>query len=74
MARGLGTTPSAIAEREGRGTMNSRQASHHDLVSRLLNGAAVTMILLAIATATAEGTAYAHILGELLAPIAGALK
>jgi hypothetical protein len=54
--------------------MNARQASHHDLVSRLLNGAAVTMILLAIATATAEGTAYAHILGELLVPIAGALR
>jgi hypothetical protein len=27
-----------------------------------------------IATATAEGTAYAHILGELLVPIAGALR
>jgi hypothetical protein len=33
-----------------------------------MNAAAV------IATATAEGTAYAHILGELLVPIAGALR
>lgn len=54
--------------------MNARQARHYDVVTGLISAAAMTMLLGAIALVTAEAAVYAHILGELIAPIAGALR